>query len=107
MLGKQIESLHRRKGLSQAELAKHLHISPSAVGMYEQERREPPIDILVAMSEEFGVTLDFLVTGKVCTLTDPRIHAQAEQVMEALSALKDLSHQDPLVLLISMYSNPK
>lgn len=55
MLGKQIESLRRRKGLSQAELARQLHISPSAVGMYEQERREPPIDVLIAMSEEFGV----------------------------------------------------
>lgn len=106
MLGKQIESLRRRKGLSQAELARQLHISPSAVGMYEQERREPSIDVLIAMSEEFGVTLDYLVTGKVCTLTDPRIHEQAAHVTEALSVLKDLSRQDLIVLLVTTYLNP-
>ncbi len=60
MLRKQIESLRRKKGWSQADLARRLHISPSAVGMYEQGRREPSIDVLVTMSEEFGVTLDFL-----------------------------------------------
>ena len=41
-----------------------LKISPSAVGMYEQGRREPALDILAAMAEIFGVTIDFLVTGK-------------------------------------------
>lgn len=55
MLNKQIESLRRKMGWSQAELARRLHISPSTVGMYEQGRRVPSIDILVAMSEEFGV----------------------------------------------------
>jgi transcriptional regulator with XRE-family HTH domain len=73
MFEQQIESLRKKKGWSQVELARRLHISPSTVGMYEQGRREPPIDVLVAMSEEFGVTIDYLITGKVCTLTDPRL----------------------------------
>ena len=50
MLHIQIESLRRKMGWSQAELAKRLHISPSSVGMYEQGRREPSIDILVALA---------------------------------------------------------
>ena len=101
MLSKRIESLRRKKGLSQLELAKLLHVSPSAVGMYEQGRREPSINILVAMSEEFGVTIDYLVTGKVCSLTDPRIIEQADQTMEMLGTLMALSRQDLLILLIS------
>ena len=51
MLHIQIESLRRKMGWSQAELAKRLHISPSSVGMYEQGRREPSIDILAALAE--------------------------------------------------------
>ena len=66
MLNKQIESLRRKMGWSQAELARRLHITPSTVGMYEQGRRVPSVDILLAMSEEFGVTLDYLITGKMC-----------------------------------------
>ena len=59
MLSKQIESLRRRMGWSQAVLAQRLHVSASSVGMYEQGRRVPSVDILVAMSKEFGVTLDY------------------------------------------------
>ena len=106
MLNKQIKSLRGMKGWSQAELAKRLHISPSTVGMYEQGRREPSIDVLVAMSEEFGVTIDYLVTGKVCTLTDPRLGEQADCVLAAFSVLKGLSREDLMILVIAKLMNP-
>lgn len=106
MLKKQIESLHIKKGWSQAELARRLHLSPSTVGMYEQGRREPPIDILVAMSEEFGVTIDYLVTNRICTLTDPRLITQSEQIIESISVLKNLSQEDLIMVLISKLLRP-
>lgn len=101
MLGKQIEYLRRKKGLSQAELARLLHISPSTIGMYEQGRREPPINILIALSEEFGVTIDYIVTGKVCTLADPRLLVQTEHTFDRIASLNKLSREDLLVLLIT------
>ena len=64
MLGARIASLRREAGLNQAELAQQLQISPSAVGMYEQGRREPSADTLVAMAQLFGVSLDYLLTGQ-------------------------------------------
>ncbi|MBQ6997909.1 MAG: helix-turn-helix transcriptional regulator [Oscillospiraceae bacterium] len=64
MLGARIAALRRAAGISQSELAKMLKISPSAVGMYEQGRREPALDVLAEMANIFGVTIDFLVTGK-------------------------------------------
>ena len=36
MLGERIAALRRDTGMSQAELAKKLGVSPSTVGMYEQ-----------------------------------------------------------------------
>ena len=63
MLGPRIAALRRRADLSQAELAGLLKISPSAVGMYEQGRREPSVDTLVELSRIFGVSTDFLLTG--------------------------------------------
>ena len=64
MLGERIALLRRTKGLSQAELASRLGISASAMGMYEQSRREPSIQTVVALARELEVSTDFLLTGK-------------------------------------------
>ena len=63
MLGARIAALRKNAGMSQAELAKALAISPSTVGMYEQGRREPDSQMLIALSELFGVSIDYLVKG--------------------------------------------
>ena len=65
MLGFRIALCRKARGMSQAALAKRLRISPSAVGMYEQGRREPSCDILIALSQEFDVTIDYLLTGEL------------------------------------------
>ena len=70
MLGPRIASLRQSYGLSQAELAQRLHISTSTIGMYEQGRREPSVDTLVALSREFGVSLDYLLSGRPDTIRD-------------------------------------
>ena len=70
MLGPRIASLRQTYGLSQAELAKRLHISTSAIGMYEQGRREPSVDTLIALAREFGVSLDYLLSGRPDTVRD-------------------------------------
>lgn len=49
--------------MSQAQLAKALQVSPSAVGMYEQGRREPSADTLVELSKIFSVSVDYILTG--------------------------------------------
>ncbi len=65
MLGARIAALRRDAGWSQAELAQRLKVSASAVGMYEQGRREPAADTLVALSDIFGVSTDYLLTGRL------------------------------------------
>ena len=64
MIGSQIALLRQKHGLRQAELAALLNISPSAVGMYEQGRRLPSLNMVVRLSRVFGVTTDYLLTGK-------------------------------------------
>lgn len=63
MISTQIFWLRTQNNMSQAQLAKELHISPSTLGMYEQGRRVPSLDILLQLSNYFHVSLDFLVTG--------------------------------------------
>ena len=64
MLGIRIAILRISKGWSQAELARRIGVSASAVGMYEQGRREPSLDLLVRLAREFGVTTDYLLMGE-------------------------------------------
>lgn len=64
MLGIRIALLRLQKGLSQAELGRQLGVSASAVGMYEQGRREPSLDLVVHLARVFGVTTDYLLTGE-------------------------------------------
>lgn len=63
MLSYRITQLRRSIGLNQSELAQKLHLSPSTIGMYEQGRRVPNVDILIQMSRIFNVSLDYLLTG--------------------------------------------
>lgn len=64
MLARRITQLRQQGGLTQAQLSKKLNISASAIGMYEQGRRVPGLEILVALSGIFGVSLDYLITGQ-------------------------------------------
>ena len=64
MLSTRITYLRKSKGLSQSQLASELSISASAVGMYEQGRRVPDIDMLVKLADLFDVSLDHLITGE-------------------------------------------
>ena len=72
MLGARISALRRDAGWSQAELGRRLQVSASAVGMYEQGRREPSADTLVALSRIFGVTTDYLLTGSPISAPDQK-----------------------------------
>ena len=65
MLANQIVILRKRAGMSQAKLAEKLNVGTSAVGMYEQGRRTPAIDILIQMAKVFEVSLDYLITGNM------------------------------------------
>lgn len=70
MLGHRIAALRRHMGMSQAELAEKMGVSPSAVGMYEQGRREPSIEGIVNLCGIFGVTSDYLLMGRPVTKGD-------------------------------------
>ena len=56
-----LQELREDKGISRKDLAASLNITVSALGMYEQGRREPNIDMLIKMADYFDVSIDFLV----------------------------------------------
>ena len=55
-----LKYLRKREGISQAELALRLGITPSAIGNYESGTRKPTYEIEEALADYFNVTIDFL-----------------------------------------------
>lgn len=58
-----IQSLRKQKGMSQIELADAIGVSRQAVSKWESEQAIPDLDKIVAMSEIFGTTTDYLLKG--------------------------------------------
>lgn len=56
-----LQELREDKGISRKDLAASLNITVSALGMYEQGRREPNMEMLIRLADYFNVSLDFLV----------------------------------------------
>ncbi len=112
MLGARIAALRKELGWNQAELANRLKISSSAVGMYEQGRREPSADTLVAMARVLGVSVDYLLTGipearEVTALDDmlrDRI-TSADRRLEGRTS-RPFSRQELAVLFAAMLMEP-
>ncbi len=61
MLGVRLKELRKIRGMSQAQLAHEIGVSPSAIGMYEQGRREPDHETLGKLCAVFHVSSDFLL----------------------------------------------
>jgi len=61
--GVRIRDLRVSALMTQSDLARRLGISPSAVGMYEQGRRQPDPEIVLKLCGLFDTTADWLLFG--------------------------------------------
>ena len=62
-LAQRIQQLRKQKGLSQEELAERLGVSRQAVSKWESAQSTPDVEKIIAMSECFAVTTDYLLKG--------------------------------------------
>lgn len=62
--GRRIAKLRKKAKLSQKQLADRIGRFTSTIGYYERDLALPPIDALIAMSEIFHVSLDYLIFGE-------------------------------------------
>jgi transcriptional regulator with XRE-family HTH domain len=61
---KGLKEIRRQKKLSQVKVSMDLNMSREAISNYETGRRSPDIDMLVKMSDYFGVSIDYLIRGE-------------------------------------------
>lgn len=57
-------TIRKKKGFSQLKVAMDLNISREAISYYENGQRCPNLEMLVKLSDYFGVSIDYLINGK-------------------------------------------
>ena len=87
--GQILRELRKLCHLSQEKLGEKVGVSASAIGMYEQGRREPDHRTLSRLAAVFGVSVDYLL-GE--SHGEPSLSAEelTEEIMKNLSAQKAL-----------------
>lgn len=55
-----LKELRQEKGLSQNQLAKAVGLSDVAICLWEQNKRVPNLDAVIALANFFNVSLDYI-----------------------------------------------
>ena len=58
-----LKILRKKNRITQKELADALHISQTSVSKYERGESEPDLEMVIKMSDFFGVTIDEFIRG--------------------------------------------
>lgn len=60
---KGLREIRKKRGLSQQKVVMDMNISREALSYYENGKRSPDISMLIALSDYFNVSIDYLIRG--------------------------------------------
>lgn len=82
-VSKKLKALRKSRGLSQVEIAEHLGIAQSTYAGYETASRKITLNMLVRLSDYFGVSIDSLLKGANVKMRENRtsnLYASIQQL---------------------------
>lgn len=91
-IGVRIVSLRRRRGWSRVELARRLGVRRDRLAKWELGKSIPPVEMLVALRNALGVSLDELITGEPTTIQGRLTVQQYEDLGLLLEAIQKVLH---------------
>lgn len=117
--GEKLRSLRASINMTQKELADKLSISPSTIGMYEQNRRMPDTETLLKMASIFGVSVDYLLSKESslgqyvqaqrarCDIEEieyliPDYHELSELELKWLKSFRQLTEENQYIIIGDM-----
>lgn len=86
-IGNTIAELRKKKKWTQTELAQKLNVSDKAVSKWENDGGLPSVEFFPKLAELFGVSIDYLMTGKEELVAEER-EAEQEPSFETYGAEK-------------------
>ena len=105
-VGDQIRQLRKELGITQKEFGERIGISANYVSDLEYGKTKPSLLVLLAIEYRFGVSIDWLETGKGSkVIKKERKYTQEEK--EIIAALREHKELRKFVqLIITRYENP-
>ena len=58
--GERLRNLRQEKGIGQIQLTKEIDVGKSIISLWELDKCEPTLSKLIALSNYFGVSIDYL-----------------------------------------------
>jgi transcriptional regulator with XRE-family HTH domain len=83
LAGQNLKYLRKLRGFTQEEFAAKLNIKRSLLGAYEEERAEPRLEVLEAVSDWFKVSLDDLLRRDLTEVKGNYLNKRRMQKMNA------------------------
>ena len=81
-MGAFLQELRKEHGLTQEQLGEKLHISGKTISRWETGTYMPPVEMLLVLSELYGVSMNELVAGE--RLTPEELPVKAEENLTAV-----------------------
>ena len=81
-MGTFLQKLRKEKGLTQDQLGEVLHISGKTISRWETGTYMPPVEMLLALSELYGVSMNELVSGE--RISPEELPLKAEENLAAV-----------------------
>lgn len=101
-IGNKIVRLRKEKGLSQADLAKAINVSPSTLCRWEKNQRTPSPEDIDAMTDVFGIPKEAFVFGS--NVSDPKSEAENPKSLEHTLTDKYSKKTKAVVLICALAS---
>lgn len=95
-LGSRLKEARERTRLTQMQVAEKLGISNGTLSGYERNYRDPDTNTLAALARVYGVTTDYLTTGKESGeyYNDSEIENKRKEIMKIINSTDDLKEID-------------
>lgn len=89
-LSEKLKKLRMKSGLTQAELAEKIKVSPSSIGMYEQGRREPNNHTLSKICKELDAEGDYVLDLQNDKIKSKDVIEMLEEFMRYIETEKNI-----------------
>lgn len=86
--GETLQKLRKQKGWSQEELAERLELTRQTVSKWELEQSTPDLDYIIALSDLFQVSTDYLIKGEEHAAKQETAPAENAEITSGTSDMK-------------------
>lgn len=100
IIGRRIKTVREQNKLTQAEFAKEISVTPSAITQYERFTRTPAIDIVLRIVTKFGVSADYLLG--CADVPQPLIEGEGRDLLVSFGQLSPRDRALVVILVKAM-----